>query len=116
MPKPSNDQRRMPDRHPHRATLIRHAHGVLPTMQRQFRTAGDMTAAQARTISVAIGCLCMAYGVIYTFTPGGFSWSLVLLGAILTLPWFLRRRTPNQPVAQVAVGRTVPPWHPEFEE
>jgi len=75
-----------------------------------------MTAAQARTVSVAVGCLCIAYGVIYTLTPGGFSWTLVLLGAVLTVPWLLYRPARDRSSDRPRARGSVPSWHPEFDE
>lgn len=73
-----------------------------------------MTAAKLRISLLTLGSLCAAFGVIYAFTPGGFSWGLVLIGALMMLPWFLRRakeRRTSRPSAQ----SVVPTWHPEHE-
>ncbi len=73
-----------------------------------------MTAAKLRFSLLTLGSLCAAFGVIYAFTPGGFSWGLVLIGAVLMLPWLHRwakERRMSRPTAQPGV----PTWHPEHE-
>jgi hypothetical protein len=52
--------------------------------------------------------------VIYAFTPSGFSWSLVLIGSLLMLPWYLRRAAERRAVAP-ADRSAIPTWHPEYE-
>lgn len=73
-----------------------------------------MTAAQARTVSVAVGCLCITYGVIYAFTPSGFSWTLTGVGVLLTLPWLIARRRRDRARSNDSAS-PVPSWHPEFD-
>lgn len=80
------------------------------------RTVGAITAAQARTMSVALGCLCIAFGVISVFTPAGFSWALLLLGVAMTAPWFLSRNRQQVVRRQVGDRTGVPSWHPEYED
>ena len=65
---------------------------------------------------VAVGCLCIAFAVISTFTPGGFSWALTLLGAALTVPWFLFRNRQQDVRRKVGERAGVPSWHPEYED
>jgi len=77
-----------------------------------------MTVASLRISLLTLGALCMAFGVIYAFTPGGFSWSLVLIGGALMMPWLIRdignRRCAHRR-GVTAGGAVVPPWHPEYE-
>lgn len=73
-----------------------------------------MTVASLRFSLLTLGALCATFGVIYAFTPGGFSWSLVLLGLLMMVPWLVNdaaRRTSVPPPAE----QSVPSWHPEYE-
>ena len=73
-----------------------------------------MTAAKWRFSLLTLGSLCAAFGVIYAFTPSGFSWSLVLIGALMMLPWYLSRakdRRMDRPTTQ----SVAPTWHPEHD-
>lgn len=72
-----------------------------------------MTATNLRVWLLTLGALDIAFGVIYAFTPAGFSWGLVLVGILLSLPWLVcdaRRRSTTRSAETV-----VPPWHPEYE-
>ncbi|MET0866267.1 MAG: hypothetical protein ABWZ98_18190 [Nakamurella sp.] len=74
-----------------------------------------MTAPKVRNFLLGLGLLVAAFGVIYAFTPGGFSWPLVVVGLLMVLPWFAaecRRRR----MVQHAPRSGVPRWHPESEE
>jgi Flp pilus assembly protein TadB len=72
-----------------------------------------MTAAQWRFSMLTLGFLCAAFGVIYAFTPAGFSWGLSLIGVALMLPWLLRESADRRRARRSA--SVVPPWHPEYE-
>ena len=73
-----------------------------------------MTAAKLRMSLLTLGSLCAAFGVIYAFTPGGFSWGLVLIGTLMMSPWLLRRAKDRR-LARPAAQSGVPTWHPEHE-
>lgn len=63
---------------------------------------------------LALGLLVAAFGVIYAFTPGGFSWQLELVALLLILPWLTFERGRRLP--RPAAGKTgIPRWHPESE-
>lgn len=74
-----------------------------------------MTAPKVRNFLLALGLLVVAFGVIYTFTPGGFSWPLVLIGLLMALPWYTVDR-PRRRAAGPTQRSVVPRWHPESEE
>ena len=73
-----------------------------------------MTATNLRVWLLALGALDIAFGVIYAFTPGGFSWPLVLVGLLMVLPWLAAEK--QRRGAKPARPTGVPSWHPESDE
>jgi hypothetical protein len=73
-----------------------------------------MTAPKVRNFLLGLGLLVAAFGVIYAFTPGGFSWPLVLVGLLMVLPWLAAEKLRRG--AKPARPSGVPSWHPESDE
>jgi len=73
-----------------------------------------MTAPKVRNFLLGLGLLVAAFGVIYAFTPGGFSWPLVLVGLLMVLPWLATERRRRGTKSAQPPG--VPRWHPESGE
>jgi hypothetical protein len=74
-----------------------------------------MTASKVRNFLLGLGLLVAAFGVIYAFTPGGFSWPLVVIGLLMVVPWFSAERHRRRE-ARPTPRDGVPRWHPESDE
>ena len=74
-----------------------------------------MTATKVRNFLLGLGLLVAAFGVIYAFTPGGFSWPLVLIGMLMVLPW-VTAESRRRRAGKRAQRSGVPRWHPESDE
>ena len=74
-----------------------------------------MTTPKVPNFLLGLGLLVAAFGVIYAFTPGGFSWPLVIVGLLMIAPWLTAERRRRRDI-KPARHSGVPHWHPESDE